>query len=120
MIVNTQNGHSESIDKIPLTSKKYVSKTRIKRTKIKDDDIIIGVKNEIIKYLKKKINKDDKEKVTIQDISVTEVKSIYKPYWVADFRGRNIYIEAQKVYRVYLQTSLDLYKDIYLEDFLVK
>ena len=32
MIVNTQNGHSESIDKIPLTSKKYVSKTRIKRT----------------------------------------------------------------------------------------
>ncbi|MBQ8999120.1 MAG: hypothetical protein IJ086_10610 [Clostridium sp.] len=94
MIVNTQNGHSESIDKIPLTSKKYVSKTRIKRTKIKDDDIIIGVKNEIIRYLKKKINKDDKEKVTIQDISVTEIKSIYKPYWVADFRGRNIYIEA--------------------------
>ena len=44
--------------------------------------------------LKKKINKDDKEKVTIQDISVTEIKSIYKPYWVADFRGRNIYIEA--------------------------
>ena len=94
MIVNTQNGHSESIDKIPLTSKKYVSKTRIKRTKIKDDDIMIGVKNEIIKCLKKKINKDDKEKVTIQDISVTEIKSIYKPYWVADFRGRNIYIEA--------------------------
>lgn len=90
MIVNTQNGHSESIDKIPLTSKRYVSKSRIQRTKIKDDDMIRCVKNEIMNFLKNYNN----EKITIQDINVTEVKSIYKPYWVADFRGRNIYIEA--------------------------
>ncbi len=90
IIVNTQNGHSESIDKIPLTSKRYVSKSRIQRTKIKDDDMIRCVKNEIIGFLKNYNN----EKITIQDINVTEVKSIYKPYWVADFRGRNIYIEA--------------------------
>ena len=53
MIVNTQNGHSESIDKTPLTSKRYVSKSRIKSTKIKDDDMIRCVKNEIMNFLKK-------------------------------------------------------------------
>lgn len=90
MIVNTQNGHSESINKIPLTSKRYVSKTRIKNTRINNDDIITCVKNEIISFLKNY----DNTNTAIQDINITEVKSIYKPYWVADFRGRNIYIEA--------------------------
>lgn len=94
MLVNTQNGHSESIEDIPLTSKRYVAKTHIKKTRIKEDDIIRGVKNEIIYFLKEKSKYDDIDKISIQDIKITEVKSIYKPYWVADFRGRSIFIEA--------------------------
>lgn len=94
MLVNTQNGHSESIEKIPSTSKRYVTKSCIKRTKIKDDDIINGVKDEIVYFLREKSKSDDLDRMSIQDIKITEIKSIYKPYWVADFRGRSILVEA--------------------------
>ena len=63
MLVNTYNGHSESIDKIPNTLNKYISKSCIRESK-----------------------------VTIQ-INIVDIKSIYKPYWIADFRGRNIFID---------------------------
>ena len=39
MLINTYNGHSESIDKIPNTSKKYVSKSCIRENKINEDDL---------------------------------------------------------------------------------
>lgn len=94
MLVNTQNGHSESIEKIPSTSKRYVTKSYINRTRIKDDDIINGVKDEIVCFLREKSKSDDLDKISIQNIKITEIKSIYKPYWVADFRGRSIFVEA--------------------------
>lgn len=94
MLVNTQNGHSESIEKIPSTSKRYVTKSCIKRTKIKEDDIINGVKDEIVYFLREKSKSDDLDRMSIQNIKITEIKSIYKPYWVADFRGRSILVEA--------------------------
>lgn len=94
MLVNTHNGHSESVDKIPLTSRKYVTKSCIKRAKVNEDDLIRGVKDEILYFLNEKSTRDDFERMSIQNIIATEIKSIYKPYWVADFRGRSILIEA--------------------------
>ena len=93
MLVNTYNGHSESIDKVPNTSKRYVSKSCIRKNKINEDDLINAVKREIISHLTDKLRYDIIDKVNIQ-INIVEIKSIYKPYWVADFRGRNIFIDS--------------------------
>ena len=93
ILVNTYNGHSESVDKIPTTSKKYVSKSCIRSNKINEDDLISLVKKQIIKKLTDKLKFDSLNKVNIE-INILEIKSIYKPYWVADFRGRNIFIDS--------------------------
>ncbi len=93
ILVNTYNGHSESVDKIPATSKKYVSKSCIRKNKINEDDLISLVKKQIIKKLTDKLKFDSLSKVNIE-INILEIKSIYKPYWVADFRGRNIFIDS--------------------------
>lgn len=93
ILVNTYNGHSESVDKIPTTSKKYVSKSCIRKNKINEDDLISLVKKQIIKKLTDKLKFDSLSKVNIE-INILEIKSIYKPYWVADFRGRNIFIDS--------------------------
>lgn len=93
MLVNTYNGHSESIDKMPITSKKYVSKSFIRKNKINDDDLVNVVKSEIIYRLGDTLKHECIEKVNIQ-INIVDIKSVYKPYWVADFRGRNIFIES--------------------------
>lgn len=93
ILVNTYNGHSESVDKIPVTSKKYVSKSCIRRNKINEDDLISLVKKQIIEKLTDKLKFDSLSKVNIE-INILEIKSIYKPYWVADFRGRNVFIDS--------------------------
>lgn len=92
MLVNTCNGHSESVDKIPNTSKKYVSKSCIRKNIINDDDLVDVVKKQIISYLTNKLKYDSLNKINIE-INILDVKSIYKPYWVGDFRGRNIFID---------------------------
>ena len=93
ILVNTYNGHTESVDKIPVTSKKYVSKSCIRRNKINEDDLISLVKKQIIEKLTDKLKFDSLSKVNIE-INILEIKSIYKPYWVADFRGRNVFIDS--------------------------
>ena len=93
MLVNTCNGHSESVDKIPNTSKKYVSKSCIRKNIINDEDLVDVVKKQIISYLTNKLKYDSLNKINIE-INILEIKSIYKPYWVADFRGRNIFIDS--------------------------
>ena len=93
ILVNTYNGHSESVDKIPVTSKKYVSKSCIRRNKINEDDLISLVKKQIIEKLTDKLKFDSLSKVNIE-INILEIKSIYKPYWVADCRGRNVFIDS--------------------------
>ena len=35
---------------------------------------------------------DSMDKINIR-INIVDIKSIYKPYWIADFRGRNIFID---------------------------
>ena len=92
MLVNTYNGHSESIDKIPNNLNKYISKSCIRESKINEDDLVNVVKKEIITRLTDRLRYDSIDKVTIQ-INIVDIKSIYKPYWIADFRGRNIFID---------------------------
>lgn len=94
MLVNTYNGYSQSIDNVPNTSKKYVAKSCIKRSKIKEEDMIEGVKTQIIYFLKDKYKQENLDRISFQNINVIDIKSIYKPYWVADFKGKNILIDA--------------------------
>jgi len=92
MLVNTYNGHSESVNKIPNTSIKYISKSCIKKSKIDEYDLINAVKREIMSCLGNRLKYDSMDRVNIQ-INILDIKSIYKPYWIADFRGRNIFID---------------------------
>ena len=93
MLVNTYNGRSESIDKIPNTLNKYISKSCIRESKINEDDLVNVVKKEIIIRLTDRLRYDSIDKINVQ-INIVDIKSIYKPYWVADFRGRNIFIDS--------------------------
>lgn len=94
MLVNTYNGYTQSIDMIPITTKKYVSKSCIKRSKLDEDKIIVEVKNQIINFLSESYKSLKEDKLTLHDINITEIKSIYKPYWVADYNGKSIFIDA--------------------------
>lgn len=94
MLVNTYNGYSESIEIIPNTSKKYIAKSFIKKSKVREEDIIEGVKTQIIYFLGENLKPEKIENLNIEDISVKEIRSIYKPYWVADFNGKTILMDA--------------------------
>lgn len=73
MLVNTYNGHSESIDKIPNTLNKYISKSCIRKSKINEDDLVNVVKKEIITRLTDRLRYDSIDKVTIQ-INIVDIK----------------------------------------------
>jgi len=94
MMVNTYNGYCESVDTIPITTRRYVTKSCIKKCKIGEEDMIEGVKNEIMNFLGEKSRGDLVDKVNLQNIKIKEIKSIYKPYWIAEFRGRSVLIDA--------------------------
>ena len=94
MIVNTYSGYSESVDVIPMTVKRYVPKSCIKKSKIDDYEIIEEVKNQIIRFMQKKHKSDLIDNINIQNIKLVEIKSIYKPYCVADYKGKNIFVDA--------------------------
>lgn len=92
MLVNTYTGFSESIESIPVTTKINVPKKNIKNSTIEDRCMLEGVKDEILKFLTS--NKERMSKISIQDIKVKDIKSIYKPYWVGYFNDKSIFIEA--------------------------
>lgn len=94
MLVNTYNGYSQSIENIPKTSQRYISKSCIKESKIKEEYMIQEVKNHVISFLKDKYKQDSLDKINFQNINIIDIKSIYKPYWVANFKGKNILIDA--------------------------
>ncbi|MGL5330382.1 MAG: hypothetical protein ACRDD7_14020 [Peptostreptococcaceae bacterium] len=94
MLVNTYNGYSESVDKLPYTIKKYVSKSHIKKSKLNEEYIVEGVKNEIMNFLDENNKLNSIDKMNLQNINIRDIKSIYKPYWVANFRGKSILIDA--------------------------
>ena len=94
MIVNTYSGYSESIDYVPNTVKRYIPKSCIKKSKLDEKHIIEEVKNQIFRFLGGKYKNNLLENVNIQSIKLVEVKSIYKPYWVANYNGKNIFMDA--------------------------
>lgn len=94
MLVNTYNGYSESIESPPITGKRYIAKSCIRKARAKDDYVIEIVKNQIINFLGKDGVLKNSDKIEIQDISIKEVKTIYKPYWTVNFDGRNLLIDA--------------------------
>jgi hypothetical protein len=94
MFVNTYNGQTQSIDSIPQTTTRYISKSYIKKSKLNEDKMIIEIKNQIVDFLSNRCKNSKLEKETIHDIKMIESKSIYKPYWVAEYKGKSIYLDA--------------------------
>ena len=94
MIVNTYNGNSQSVDFIPNTVKRYIARSRIKKSNIKEEYIIEKVKNEIINHFQTKFKGNYIEKQSIKSIKVLEISSIYKPYWIGDYSGKEVFFPA--------------------------
>lgn len=94
MLVNTSNGYSESIDKLPSTGKRYIAKSCIRKSKTREEDVVESVKNQIIYFLSRNSKFRNLEKIDIQEINIKEVKTIYKPYWKVDFSGKSLLIDA--------------------------
>ena len=94
VIVNTYNGHSKSVDDIPETVRRYIAKGCIKKSNIKEDYIIEKVKNEIIKHFDDKVINTSIDKKIIKSINLLEISSIYKPYWIGDYNGKEVFIDA--------------------------
>lgn len=91
MLVNTYNGHSQSVNSLPQTVKRYIARSCIKKSNIQEEYIIEKVKNEIINYFDSKAIND---KMSIKNIKLLEVKSIYKPYWIGNYNGKEIFVDA--------------------------
>lgn len=91
MMVNTHTGFSESITKLPETSRINVSRKSIKESSIDEENMLESMKNEILKLIKKNIAKN---KGHIHNIKVIDVKSIYKPYWIGTYNGKSVVLEA--------------------------
>lgn len=94
MMVNTYNGHSQSVDFVPKTIKRYIARSCIKKSNIKEDYIIENVKNEIINHFDFKFKNGHIDKQAIKNIRLIEVSSIYKPYWIGKYNGKEIFIPA--------------------------
>lgn len=92
MLVNTYTGFSESIEIIPATNRINVAKKYIRNSLVEEKYMLEIVKDEILKFLTKKVEKLNK--VIIQDIKVRDIRSIYKPYWVGYYNDKAIFIEA--------------------------
>lgn len=94
MMVNTYNGHSKSIDCMPQTVKRYIARSCIKKSQIKEEYIIEKVKNEILNYFENKIKNNSLDKNIIKNINLLEVSSIYKPYWIGNYNGKEVFVDA--------------------------
>ncbi|CEN78039.1 hypothetical protein [Paraclostridium sordellii] len=91
MLVNTYTGFSESITKLPQTSRINISKKIIKKSCINECEMLEIMKDEILRLFRKNIiNK----KGHIHDIKVIDIKSIYKPYWIGTYNGKSVVLEA--------------------------
>lgn len=92
MMVNTYNGNSKSIEYVPQTVKRYIARSCIKKSNINEDYIIEKVKNEILNHFDSKNNSIDKH--MIKNIRLLEVSSIYKPYWIGEYNGKEVFVDA--------------------------
>ena len=64
------------------------------KNNIKEDYIIEKVKNEIIKHFDDKVINTSIDKKIIKSINLLEISSIYKPYWIGDYNGKEVFIDA--------------------------
>lgn len=94
MMINTYNGHSKSIECVPQTVKRYIARSCIKKSNLKEDYIIEKVKNEILNHFDSKIKNNSMDKHIIKNISLLEVSSIYKPYWIGNYNGKEVFVDA--------------------------
>lgn len=94
MTVNTYNGHSSSIECVPQTVKRYIAKSCIKKSNIKEDYLIDKVKNEILNHFDMKIKHKYIDKHMIKNITLLEISSIYKPYWIGYYNGKEVFVDA--------------------------
>ena len=94
MIVNTYNGYSASIECTPQTVKRYIAKSCIKKSNIREDYLIEKVKSEILNYFDIKIKHRSIDKNIIKSITLSEISSIYKPYWIGNYNGKEVFVDA--------------------------
>lgn len=94
MIVNTYNGHSQSVEKEPITIKRYIARSCIKKCNIEDEYIIEKVKSEIVKYIDKKNKSYFTDRYILKNIKVIEVTSIFMPYWIGNYNGKSVFVHA--------------------------
>ena len=94
MLVNTYNGHSQSVDFVPKTIKRYIARSCIKKSNIREDYIIENVKNEIISHFDFKFKNGHIDKQVIKSIRLIEAGSIYRPYWIGKYNGKEVFVPA--------------------------
>lgn len=94
MMVNTYNGHSKSIDYNPKTVKRYIARSCIKKCNIKENYIAEKVKDEIFNYFDSEIKHNSIDKHIIKNITLLEISKIYKPYWVGNYNGKFVFVDA--------------------------
>lgn len=93
IIVNTQNLESHSVDEEINTSKIFVAKENIRKNNINEDKLIEIVKKELIKYFKDNKKYKNIREDNIENIKIIDIKSIYKPIWIAKYRDRTIILD---------------------------
>ncbi|WP_455538332.1 hypothetical protein [Terrisporobacter sp.] len=94
VMVNTYNGHSKSVDFVPVTVKRYIAKSCIKKSNIKEEYIIENVKNDIINHFNDKVINSSIDKKILKNIKLLEISSIYKPYWIGNYNGKEVFVDA--------------------------
>ncbi len=94
MIVNTYNGHSKSVENMPKTVKRYIARSCVKKSNIKEDYIIEKVKDEILNHFDSNIRHNYSDNQDIKGIKFLGIHSIYKPYWIGIYNGKEVFIDA--------------------------
>ena len=85
--LNTYTGNTKLVDEIPATVKRYISSSCVQKPKINDSILKNNIEGEIEKHYRR---------YKSENMVLSDVFSIYKPYWTCDYNGKNIFLEAYK------------------------
>ncbi len=85
IILNTYTGHTKLVDEVPATVKRYIASSCVEKSKIDDYFFKNNIRNEI----ERRYRKYESENIVLSDVF-----SIYKPYWSCSYNGKNIFLEA--------------------------
>ena len=78
------------IKDIPLVDRPRERLLLYGASNLSNEELLVYINNYLV--LTNKLKYDSLNKINIE-INILDIKSIYKPYWVGDFRGRNIFID---------------------------